>query len=169
MNSSSDTILSFDDFVLLLIVTLSDFSNTVFLKKVTSKMVRIPVGNKYKHTIKKMISLGDEYIEKLTLLIDLGDFFDDSDEWEFMFFKSLEKLLHDLNKEFKYDFENDKIYVIFSIEELKYISSKFMQNDINDAMHDFVNLLTSYDYDLDILNQICNNVNTDNNLDTNLI
>ena len=146
MESKKKT-LSLEDFVTLLLATLTKEPKIINLKDCDRKIVSIP--SNYKQVIENILCAENGWKEEFSILIDVEQYFDDHFGWEFQLALMFEKVLQDLNKEVKYDFYMDRLLINFNQQEIDMIMNKYQDEHLKHIMEHFASLLTDYIYTRD--------------------
>jgi len=137
-------VLNLKDFVYLLLGTLAKNSQIIDLEDTNKRVVALPV--RYKQIIENILCADNGWKERFSCLIDIEEYFDNHFAWEMKLSIELKQALIDLNKSYEYDFEYDKLRISFTKEEVDAIMSKYQDEEINDKMDHFTNLLVDYIY-----------------------
>ena len=132
------------DFVLLLLATLAQNSRIIMLEDKNKKVVSLPV--QYKQIIQNILCADNNWREKFSILIDTEEYFKDHFMWEQKLSLALKKVLSDFNKTCVYDFEDDKISIFLTPNEINKILFLYQDEELKSTMDHFANLLVDYIY-----------------------
>lgn len=135
------------DFTYLLLAMLADKSKVINLKDKSIRTISLP--NTYKESIEKIMYQGNGWEKDFSILIDTQEYFANHYRWEDRFSRCLKEVLQELDKEVEYDIVSDRIYIDFKQEEIDSILSKFNDEEINDKMDHFSNLITDFTFTRD--------------------
>ncbi|MBE5806563.1 MAG: hypothetical protein E7313_07675 [Clostridiales bacterium] len=138
----NDQPLEIKDFVYLMLMKLAD--NSQIMNSKSQKIVAIP--SNYKQVIENILCSDNGWKNKFSQLIDIEEYFDDHFFWERKLANTLKKILQELNKTYRYDLISDNIFIEFSQMEIDEIMKKYQNEEINDNMDHFTNLLVDYIY-----------------------
>lgn len=130
------------DFTYLLLAMLANKSIKINLNDESIRTVSLP--SSYKESIEKIMHQGNGWDEEFSTLIDTDEYFDNNYKWEEKFSKCLKEVLEELGKKVEYDLIYDMINIDFKQEEIDKLLEKYQDEEINDAMDHFANLVTDY-------------------------
>lgn len=130
------------DFTCLLLATLADKSRMINLNDNNIRTISLP--SSYKETIEKIMYQGNGWDEEFSVLIDVNEYFDNNYKWEEKFARCLEETLEELDKKVEYDLVYDMINIDFKQEEIDEILKRYQDEEINDVMDHFANLVKDY-------------------------
>ena len=136
--------LSLNDFVYLLLATLAKKSQIIDLNDKSKKILSLPV--QYKQIIESILCAENGWKDEFSVLINVEEYFEDHFAWERKLASVIKQTLIDLNKTYEYDFENDRLLIIFPEKEIDVIMSKFPDEELKNIMDHFVYLLLDYIY-----------------------
>lgn len=130
------------DFTYLLLAMLADKSKVINLKDKSVRTISLP--NTYKESIEKIMYQGNGWEKDFSILIDTEEYFANHYKWEDRFSRCLKEVLKELDKKVEYDVVNDRLYIDFKQEEIDNILVRFQDEEINDKMDHFSNLVTDF-------------------------
>lgn len=132
------------DFTYLLLAMLADKSKVINLKDKSVRTISLP--NTYKESIEKIMYQGNGWEKDFSILIDTEEYFANHYNWEDKFSRCLKEVLKELDKKVEYDVVNDRIYIDFKQEEIDNILVRFQDEETNDKMDHFSNLVTDFSF-----------------------
>lgn len=127
-------------FVLLLLADLASKSPIIYLDGRNQKTACLDTN--YKERIADIMYQENSWGIKFATLIDIYSYYEFQSDWERKLGKTIKKVLQELNKEFIYDFENDRIMINFTKEEIENIKNNFDVEVLNNMDH-FTNLINN--------------------------
>lgn len=130
------------DFTYLLVAMIANKSMKINLIDKDIKTFSLP--SSYKEMIEKIMIGHEDWYNKFSVLIDIGEYSYNNFAWEEKFSRCLKEVLKELGKDVEYDLVYDRIEVEFRQEEIDDILGRFTDEKINDVMDHFTNLLTSH-------------------------
>ena len=139
-----EKVLSLKEFAILLIVTLADNSKAIDFINRDNKIATIPVD--YKQRIENIMCAGNGWRDRFSVLIDIGEYFEDHFAWEEELALQIKNALQQMNKNFEYDFVGDSINISFSQREIDLILSNYKDENIRNIMNHFAALLSDSIY-----------------------
>jgi len=132
-------VLSIKKFTYLFLAKMAEKSPIIDLKGNKDVLIcTLPVC--YKKNIENIMCEQNGWAEEFSNLIDVDSYFKDHFEWEMLLALNIKQVLVELNKDFEYDFLNDRICIKFTQAEVDAILSKFSRREIENMDH-FANLV----------------------------
>lgn len=147
--------LNLNDFVYLMLAHLASNSPIIDLNNPSNKYICLPAT--YKQIIENILYAKNGWYNDFSSLINMDEYFEDHFLWEQQMSEELKNVLNNLDKKMEYDFERDNILIIITENELSEIRKKYNNEEINNKMDHFTNLLTSYTYTREYQKNIANN------------
>lgn len=144
VSDDKDNVLEMKKFVYLMLAMLAKNSKIIDLKDSDRKIVPLPVN--YKQIIENILCADNGWKDEFSILIDTEEYFEDHFGWEFRLSTTLKQVLSDLKKDFRYDFENDRLLIDFTTDEINSIISNYEDKNLLDVMEHFTYLLVDYIY-----------------------
>lgn len=127
-----NVLVSIDNFVELLIASLANSSLIYhFQEKSKMKVAKLPLN--YKEIIKRVMYDEKENILNYSKIIDIEQYYDNTDDWENEFDKALNNYFSKNNKSCVYNFEKNRLEIKYSIDELKEVFIKYDSDILNIA------------------------------------
>ena len=130
------------DFTYLLLATLADKAKVINLKNKSVRTISLP--NTFKESIEKIMYQGNGWEKDFSILIDAEEYFSNHYAWEYRFSRCLKEVLKELDKQIEYDVVNDRLCIDFTQEEVDNILVKYQDEEINDKMDHFSNLVVDF-------------------------
>lgn len=143
----NEKVLTIDEFAQLLLVTLASNPIVMDIKDKNKKIVSLPI--QYKQIIENILCAENGWRERFSVLIDIEEYFENHFVWERKLALSIKQFLSYLNKPFEYDFENDRLLINFTQNEIEEIMLKYPDEELRNIMYHFANLLINYIYTRD--------------------
>ena len=119
-------------------------SQIINLRDRNIKTIMIPVN--YKQIIENIMCAGNGWDERFSVLINAEEYFDDHFVWEMKFAITLQEVLKEMQKPYKYDFVGDRLLIQIKQEQVDEILAKYPSKKLNDVMGHFANLFVDYIY-----------------------
>ncbi len=136
--------LSLYDFVTLMLIHLAKKSQIIDIRYSHLKYACIPFA--YKEIIQNILCAENRWKEIFSTLINVDEYFDDHFGWEIEMSNTLDKVVKNMGKIVKVDFVRDKFIITFTNDELNNLIKKYPNEEINNSMDHFTNLLNDYIY-----------------------
>ena len=130
------------DFTYFLLAKLANKSQIINLRDKNIKTIMIPTN--YKQVIENIMCAGNGWDERFSILIDKEEYFDNHFVWETKFAVTLQEVLQEMQKPYKYDFIGDRLLIQIKQEQVDEILSKYPGRKLNDVMDHFANLFVDY-------------------------
>ena len=136
--------LSLYDFVTLMLIHLAEKSQLIDIRYPDLKYACIPFA--YKEIIQNILCAENRWKEMFSNLIDVDEYFDDHFGWEIQMSNTLDKVVKNMNKTVKVDFVRDKFIITFTDDEINNLIKQYPNEEINNSVDHFTNLLNDYIY-----------------------
>jgi len=133
--------LSLYDFVTLMLIHLAKNSQIIDVTNPNLKYACIPFS--YKEIIQNIFCAENRWKEMFSTIINVDEYFDDHFVWEINMSNALDKVIKNMNKIVKVDFVRDKFIITFTDDEINNLIKQYPNEEINNSMDHFTNLLTS--------------------------
>lgn len=136
--------LSLYDFVTLMLIHLAKNSQIIDVTNPNLKYACIPFS--YKEIIQNIFCAENRWKEMFSKLINVDEYFDDHFGWEINMSNTLDKVIKNMNKTVNVDFVRDKFVITFTDDEINNLIKQYPNEEINNSMDHFTNLLNDYIY-----------------------
>lgn len=97
----------------------------------------------YKRIIEDIMYQENGWGIKFAELINIYSYYEFQLDWERKLGKTIQRVINNLHKDFRFDFENDSIEIDFTEEEIKNIKGNYDNHSL-EIMNHFSNLIASY-------------------------
>lgn len=138
-------VLTKKQFICLLLAKLAEKTPIIQAKPKNKDILVCCLPARYKQNIQNIMCEQNGWTEKFSNLIDVEEYFENHFVWETKISNTLEDVLQELNKSYKYNFYYDRIEITFTQEEVDAIYKKFTKPVIENMDH-FANLVGDYTY-----------------------
>ena len=136
--------LSLYDFVTLMLIHLAKKSQIIDMRYPDLKYACIPFA--YKEIIQNILCAENRWKEMFSTLINVDEYFDNQFGWEIEMSNTLDKVVKNMGKTVTVDFVRDKFIITFTNDELNNLIKQYPNEEINNSMDHFTNLLNDYIY-----------------------
>lgn len=135
--------ISIEQFSELLLATLANNTMIKNFSKPNIKIASLPFD--YTCNIAKIMHENDNFKICFSKLIDFDAYYSDQIDWEKSLGERLDYELKKANKKIEVSFENERLYINYTEEEIKNVLSKY-DEEIVKLMKDFAYLINSYSF-----------------------
>lgn len=136
-----------DDFVTLMLIHLAKKEMIIDIRYPNLKYACIPFA--YKEIIQNILCAENRWKDMFSILIDVDEYFEDHFGWEINMSNTLDKVIKNMRKTVRVDLVRDKFIITFTNDELNNLIKKYPNEEINNSMDHFTNLLNDYIYTRD--------------------
>lgn len=138
-------VLTLKKFTYLFLAKMAEKTPIIQLKSDKKDILICTLPARYKKNIENIMCEQNGWAQEFSNLIDVDAYFKDHFEWEMLLALNIKNVLAELNKDFEYDFLNDRICIKFTQAEVDAILSKFSKKEKENMDH-FANLVGSQIY-----------------------
>ena len=136
--------LSLYDFVTLMLIHLAKKSQIIDIRYPHLKYACFPFA--YKEIIQNILCAENRWKEMFSTLINVNEYFDDHFGWEIEMSNALDKVIKNMGKTVTVDFVRDKFIITFTNDEITNLIKQYPNEEINNSVDHFTNLLNDYIY-----------------------
>jgi len=133
-----EPVIDMKHFVLLLLADLASKTQIIYLNDNKNKIACL--STEYKKIIEDIMYQENGWGIRFATLINIHTYYEFQSDWKKKLGKTIEKVIKELNKEFVYNFENDRIEIEFTKEEINDIKSNYDEETLT-IMDHFTNLI----------------------------
>ena len=133
-----EPVIDMKNFVLLLLADLASKSHVIYFNGNKNKTACL--STEYKKIIEDIMYQENGWGIRFATLINIHAYYEFQTDWEKKLGKTIEKVIKELNKEFVYNFENDRIEIEFTPEEINNIKKNYDEETLT-IMEHFSNLI----------------------------
>lgn len=133
-------VLTLKQFACLLLAKLAEKTPLLQLNPKNQDVLVCCLPARYRQNIQNIMCEQNGWAEEFSNIIDVEKYFENHFLWEYELSKTIEEVLNDLKKSYKYNFYHDRLEIMFTKEEVDTILKNFTK-PVKENMDHFANLV----------------------------